>query len=95
MPEMRFTVRWPDDTTSSCYSPSLVVKEFLAVGASYPLADFVGRSRDALTIASDRVRQKYGFHCTGAAAQLAEIEQAAARFADVPAARVKVERFDE
>ncbi|MDB5294076.1 MAG: transhydrogenase alpha subunit [Phycisphaerales bacterium] len=95
MPEMRFRVRWPDESVSSCYSPSLVVKEFLAVGRSYPVADFVGRSRQALTIASDRVRQKYGFACTGAAQQLEEIEHAAARFASQPAARVTVEGFDE
>jgi len=95
MPEMRFRVRWPDDTVSSCYSPSLVVKDFLAAGQSYQVAEFLRRSREALTIASERVRQKYGFYCTGAAAQLAEIEREAARFANHPAATVTVEAFEQ
>ena len=30
MPEMRFRIRWPDGSTESCYSPSLVVKDFLS-----------------------------------------------------------------
>ncbi len=93
MPEMSFHVRWPDDTVSRCYSPSLVVKDHLTVGRSYPVADFVDRARTALTIASDRVKAKYGFHCTGAAAQLEEIERTAARF-NGPAAAVTVVRFE-
>ena len=95
MPEMRFRVRWPDETVGCCYSPSLVVKEFLAVGRSYPLGDFVGLSREALSIASDRVKLKYGFRCTAAEAQVAEIERTAARFAADPAARVTVLAFEE
>ncbi len=93
MPEMTFTVRWPDDRVSHCYSPSLVVKEHLTVGQSYPVADFVDRARTALTIASDRVRAKYGFACTSAAAQLDEIERTAAGFADDAAAAVVVVAF--
>jgi uncharacterized repeat protein (TIGR04042 family) len=94
MPEMRFSVRWPDETVRSCYSPSLVVKEFLTVGESYPLSEFVDRCRGALAIAGERVRQKYGFHCTGASAQLCEIESTAAQFAGDPAARVTVLSFE-
>ena len=48
MPEMRFFIRWPDGKTETCYSPSLVVKDFLSPGKTYPLADFVERSRSAL-----------------------------------------------
>ena len=95
MPEMRFRVRWPDRSISDCYSPSLVVKEYLTVGQSYPMVEFVGRSREALEIASDRVRKKYGFACTSAAQQLEEIEQTAARFAHEPTARVTIEAFEE
>ena len=36
------------------------------VGANYPLADFVERSRTALDIASERVKAKYGFPCSRA-----------------------------
>jgi uncharacterized repeat protein (TIGR04042 family) len=92
---MRFRIRWPDGSTESCYSPSLVVKDFMAVGASYPLAEFVARSRTALDIASERVKEKYGGHCSRAAAQLARIETAARVFADLPDARVTVDAFED
>ena len=95
MPEMRFKVRWPDETVSTCYSPSLVIKRYLEVGRSYPLSDFVRRSGEALNIASDRVKQKYGFYCTGAIGQLAEINEIAAKFSGDAEARVVVEAFDE
>jgi len=95
MPQMQFRVRWPDETVSSCYSPSLVIKDYFEVGQSYPLADFLRRSREALNIASERVKQKYGFYCTGAMGQLAEIVQTAARFEDDAEARVVVEAFEE
>jgi len=94
MPEMRFQIRWPDESVSVCYSPSLVVKDFLAVGEAYPLDDFVARCREALTIASERVKQKYGFYCTGASGTLEEIESIATRFADVPECQVSVVAFD-
>jgi uncharacterized repeat protein (TIGR04042 family) len=95
MPEMRFQVRWPDETVSHCYSPSLVVKDYLSPGQSYPLDDFVARCREALTIASERVKRKYGFYCTSAASQLAEIEQAARRFESRPDPQVTVLAFEE
>ena len=63
MPEMRFRIAWPDGSTESCYSPSLVIKDYFAAGQTYPLTDFLSRSRTALTIASERVRAKYGFPC--------------------------------
>ena len=78
MPEMLFHIRWPDGATEQCYSPSLVVKDHLVAGASYDLAEFMRRSRAALTTASDRVREKYGFACSRAMGQLARLEAAAA-----------------
>ena len=95
MPEMRFQVRWPDGKVESCYSPSLVIKDYFRPGETYPLADFVERSRTALNIASERVKEKYGFYCTSAMAQLERIESAAKTFADVPGARVSVDAFEE
>jgi uncharacterized repeat protein (TIGR04042 family) len=94
MPEMRFHIRWPDGTQEHCYSPSLVIKEHFAPGQSYPLADFLTRSRIALRIASDRVKARYGHACSLALGQLAEIEAGCARFADIEGARVRVERFE-
>lgn len=93
MPEMHFTVRWPDQQDSTCYSPSLVVQDFLTPGTSYPLDDFLARTRQALEIASERVRQKYGFACSRALDQWAEIEARATPFSQQPDACVTVLRF--
>jgi uncharacterized repeat protein (TIGR04042 family) len=95
MPEMRFRIRWPDGSSESCYSPSLVIKDYFAVGTDYALTDFLTRSRTALGIASERVRAKYGMPCCRALAQLARIETAASGFAGDPGARVAVDAFDE
>ena len=95
MPEMLFHVRWPDDSTQVCYSPSLVIKDHFAVGESYGLPDFLVRSRTALTIASERVRDKFGFACSRAIKQLEEIEAIAARYEATPDARVKIVAFEE
>jgi uncharacterized repeat protein (TIGR04042 family) len=92
---MRFLIRWPNGTPESCYSPSLVIEDYLAPGESYALADFLALSRIALTAASDRVRAKYGKPCGRALAQLARIEAAAADFAGVPDARVTVDAFQK
>jgi len=95
MPEMRFTVRWPDDTVTNCYSPSLIIKDYFAVGTSYPPADFLERASTALNIASERVRAKYGYACSSALDQLRQIEETVALHAASPGALVKVERFSE
>lgn len=93
MPAMYFHLRWPDHSETRCYSPSLVIKDYFEPGGSYPLPDFLQRSREALNIASDRVRAKYGFACAMALDQLAHIENLAGRFE--PHTRVEVTAFDE
>lgn len=80
MPEMTFHVRWPDGEAARCWSPSLVVREHLEAGTSYTVEDFVERSRTALLIGSERVRERYGVACSSALGQLALIERTAARF---------------
>lgn len=80
MPEMTFTVRWPDGSESSCYSPSLVMRDHLTTGASYPLDEFVERSTTALQLASERVAARYGFACTSAMQQEREIRASAGGF---------------
>lgn len=91
MPEMYFHVRWPDGVTQRCYSPSTVVEDYFVPGGQYALADFVERSRTALGIAGERVKEKFGFYCTGASEQLAQIERTAAGYAADSAAKVTVE----
>ena len=78
MPEMHFRIRWPDGAEMRCYSPSLVVRDYLEVGRTYPLQDFLERSRTMLQIGSERVRAKYGFACSAAMDQLATIEERSA-----------------
>jgi uncharacterized repeat protein (TIGR04042 family) len=95
MPDMTFKVRWPDGSVSDCYSPSLVIKDYFVPGTCYPLAEFVRRSREALDIASERVRQKYGWPCGHAQHQKEQIEAIAARFGELGGARVTVEAFEE
>jgi uncharacterized repeat protein (TIGR04042 family) len=95
MPEMRFRIRWPDGSSETCYSPSLVIKDYFAVGTAYPLADFLERSRIAFRIASERVKANYGMPCRRALAQLARIEAAANAFTHLTDARVAVDHFDE
>lgn len=95
MPEMLFHIRWPDGAAEQCYSPSLVIKDHLEVGATYDLAEFMRRSRIALITASDRVREKYGFACSRAMAQLARLEATAGRFERSADARVTVTSFEE
>lgn len=88
MPELIFEVQWPDGRLQRCYSPSLVMHDYLTSGSNYTVADFVDRSTQALREASERVRAKYGFACTSAAATQAEIASAAAEFASDASIRV-------
>jgi uncharacterized repeat protein (TIGR04042 family) len=94
MPVMHFLIRWPDGVEANCYSPSTVVGEFFAPGQTYAVDDFVARSREALHIGSERVREKYGFACSAALDQLARIEEDARRFRDVHGAQVTVLALD-
>jgi uncharacterized repeat protein (TIGR04042 family) len=80
MPELHFSIGWPDGTTEVCYSPSTVIHDHFVVGARYSMAEFLLRSRAGLAAASERVRERYGVPCSLALGQLARIEAAAARY---------------
>lgn len=93
MPEINFKIQWPDGQQEVCYSPSLIVQKYFEPGESYTIADFLVRSRESLTIASDRVQAKYGFACSRALGQLRKIETTAQSY---PATdTVTVLQFDE
>ncbi|MGF6349604.1 MSMEG_0570 family nitrogen starvation response protein [Variovorax sp. W2I14] len=94
MPVMHFHVRWPDASETRCYSPSSVVQEFFAPGERYALEEFLQRTRQALGMASERVRARYGFACSQAMDQLAEIERIAACFTGIADAEVTVVAVD-
>lgn len=93
MPVMHFNVRWPDGSESRCYSPSLVIRDFFVPGTRYANSEFTAKANEALNIASERVRAKFGFACSAAMDQLAQIESTARRFE--PAAEVEVVSFEE
>ncbi|QHQ34353.1 MSMEG_0570 family nitrogen starvation response protein [Algicella marina] len=80
MPEIEFSIRWPDGSEELCYSPSTVLREFFRPGAEYSIADFLKRCRSGLGMASQRVEAKFGFRCTSADAQLKRLETVAARY---------------
>jgi uncharacterized repeat protein (TIGR04042 family) len=88
MPEMTFDVQWPDGRVQHCYSPSLVMHDYLTAGADYTVAEFLDRSGKALQEASERVRAKFGFACTSAAATVEAIATAATRFPSSSTIRV-------
>jgi uncharacterized repeat protein (TIGR04042 family) len=92
MPAMHFIVRWPDATETACYSPSLIIEDFLEPGESYAIDDFMRRMREALNIASERVRVKFGFACSRAIDQLNELETLSAAYTGADA-QVKVVCF--
>ena len=93
MPAMHFHLRWPDRRETRCYSPSLVIKDHFVPGTRYPLPEFMREVRMALNTASDRVRAKFGFACSMAMDQLAQIETIAAHFE--PHTEVEVLAFEE
>tara|TARA_R110002126_G_scaffold64572_4_gene165400 strand:- start:917 stop:1201 length:285 start_codon:yes stop_codon:yes gene_type:complete len=88
MPEMHWTLRWPDGSEERCYSPSSVITDMFTPGESYPLTDFLHRARIAMERASNRVERKYGFACSSAMEQLDRIERRAVDFEGQTEARV-------
>jgi uncharacterized repeat protein (TIGR04042 family) len=79
---MHFTIEWPNGKEDQCYSPSYIIEEYLEPGQAYPVKEFLERAGTALGIASERVRQRYGFACTSALEQLRELEQTSQRLTD-------------
>ena len=80
MPELHFEVRWPDGSHERYYSPSTIIRAHLTAGQSYPVSEFVAHARAALTLASERVRAKFGYACSSAQDTLNQIETRAASF---------------
>ena len=77
MPEMHFSIEWPGGKTERCYSPSYVIEEHLTEGGDYTVPEFLERAGQALHIASERVRARYGYACSSALEQLAALQSTA------------------
>jgi uncharacterized repeat protein (TIGR04042 family) len=80
VPEMTFGVRWPDGRRTTHYSPSLVVHDHLVLGERYEVAELVRRTGEALGVASERVRARYGVPCALAARSQEVIATTAAKY---------------
>lgn len=93
MPAMHYTLRWPDTSETVCYSPSLVIQDYFQPGQAYALESFMAQLREATAIANERVRAKFGFACSRAGDQLAQLETLSRRWAGQPDARVEVISF--
>jgi uncharacterized repeat protein (TIGR04042 family) len=95
MPEIRFRIQWPDGTQETCYSPSLVVKDYFVPAQVYELDEFIQRATASLQIASDRVQAKYGMPCSLALGQLQKLQTTAQQYRDQASAQVTfLEFFD-
>lgn len=88
MPELWFKIQLPDGLTKACYSPSTVVRNHFRQGEEMSVAEFLARSREAFTAASDRVLARRGFRCSAAAAQLESIERWTSEYASDASVRI-------
>ena len=95
MPEINFQIQWPDGSEQNCYSPSLIVKQYFTPGETYELTEFVEKSRTALNIASDRVKEAYGFSCSRALGQIKQIESKASEYQQLLEPKVQFIDFIE
>ena len=92
MPQVQLEIRWADGTVQPGTSPSTAIGRWLVAGGRYPREELLRRLRAGFAAASERVRERYGFACAGAAEQLATFEAGAARHGVEATAIAVVER---
>jgi putative flavoprotein involved in K+ transport len=81
MPEIEFTLRWPDGRSQRCISPSRSIEKAIVTGARYPVGEFQRRARAALEAGQSRLREIRGFGCSAAVQLVDELDTTAAAFA--------------
>lgn len=74
MPAVHFEIRWPDGEQCEYYSPSTIIHEHLKAGMQFNQTEFAQKIRQAMTEASERVYQRFGYFCSAAGDELARIE---------------------
>ena len=74
MPAVHFEIRWPDGEQCKYYSPSTIIHEHLKVGMQFNQTEFAKKIHIAMTAASERVYQRFGYFCSAAGDELARIE---------------------
>lgn len=77
MPEVYLPIEWPDRTTDRIYSPSTIINTYFKAGDQLTVAEFEVKITEALTQASQRVKEKFGFECSSAQAELQRLREAA------------------
>ena len=88
MPEVRFQLEWPDGQSSTLYSPSTVILDFLRPGDSLLVSELEVLGVKALRAASDRVRARYGFACTRTDEEESQLRQWITRYSSDDTVRV-------
>jgi putative flavoprotein involved in K+ transport len=73
MPSVNFKITWPDGDVGVYYSPSTAMHDYLKPDTSHPQNSFRQLITAAMHAASERVRQRYGYVCTAASAELEKI----------------------
>ncbi|PSQ97606.1 MAG: MSMEG_0570 family nitrogen starvation response protein [Bacteroidetes bacterium SW_9_63_38] len=82
MPEVYMRIQWSDDTTDRVYSPSSVIRDFFEEDEEMSVDAFEERITDALSRASERVREVYGMECASAKQELRRLQSATDERAD-------------
>jgi uncharacterized repeat protein (TIGR04042 family) len=80
MPALNVDIEWPDGEVMTCYSPSTVVLEYFQVDAILTVEELVETSHLALSKASQRVEEQFGFICKAAITQKEKISRKADYF---------------
>lgn len=75
-------IQWSDDTTDRVYSPSSVIRDFFEEDEEMSVDAFEERITDALSRASERVREVYGMECASAKQELRRLQSATDERAD-------------
>ena len=88
MPEVRFQLEWPDGQSSTLYSPSTVILQYLKAGDSFCVSEFESLGVKALRAASERVRARYGFACTRTDEEEVRLRQWISRYGSSDTVRV-------
>lgn len=88
MPEVHLQLEWPDGLTTALYSPSTVILRYLQPGHSLPVAELTSRGTEALRLASEWVRARYGFACTRTDEEERQLLHTAEAYADDQLVRI-------
>ena len=75
MPSVNVDISWPDGDRATYYSPSTIILQYICAQSEYELTDFEEKIFAGLTHASERVYQKFGYHCSAAADEISKIKR--------------------